>query len=68
MSEEKFVKDDLISRSNLYYGALKLEQEAMTKLMDLLDSGDLELIKVWSAVLCERTAFKFDVIDAPSVK
>lgn len=68
MPQEKFVKDDCISRTSLYNLALGLEQEAMSMLKSLFENGDLEKIKIWSAVLIERTAFKFNVIDAPTVK
>lgn len=61
---------DLIAREPLYEQAVKLEAEALkyvSKLRERDGKEPSEDWKIWSAILAERTAFKFDIMDAPSV-
>lgn len=56
-------ENDLISRQALYDKCVKLEQEAL-KIVLTVDDKTEKLI--WNAVLTERSAFKFSVMDAPA--
>ena len=60
--------DDLISRELLYNKAVKLEKEAQERVTELSHRGTFGDFRIWSAILTERTAFKFDVQDAPSAE
>lgn len=63
---------DLISRKALYDKAVTLETEAMEAVETLkksderTDNGINVNWAIWQAILTERTAFKFDIFDAPS--
>jgi len=64
---------DLIERKPLYERAVRLEAEALDEASKLIERervGEVtsEDWRIWSAVLAERTAFKHDVIDAPSAE
>lgn len=66
--------DDLISRQKLIDEIIKLETSALDYIHGLI-KGDgcdgrnvREEYKVWTAVRAERTAFKHEVMDAPSVQ
>ncbi|MBR3229794.1 MAG: hypothetical protein IKF91_03095 [Bacilli bacterium] len=56
-------ENDLISRRALYDKCVELEQEAL-KMVQTADDKTEKLI--WNAVLVERSAFKFSVMDAPA--
>ena len=56
-------ENDLISRRALYEKCVKLEQEALKM---VLDTDDKTENLIWNAVLTERSAFKFSVMDAPA--
>ena len=56
-------ENDLISRRALYDKYVELEQEAL-KIVQTADNKTEKLI--WNAVLAERSAFKFSVMDAPA--
>ena len=60
----------LIDRQALYERAATLEAQALDYVGKLIEQdGDETSTKwrIWSAILAERTAFKHDVYDAPSV-
>ena len=63
--EENIMKEnnenDLISRRALYEKCVELEQEALK--MVLTTDDETERL-IWNAVLTERSAFKFSVMDA----
>ena len=65
--EENIMKEnnenDLISRRTLYEKCVELEQEALK--MVLTTDDKIEKL-IWNAVLTERSAFKFSVMDAPA--
>lgn len=56
-------ENDLISRQKLYDKYVELEQEAL-KTVQTVDDKTEKLI--WNAILAERSAFKFSVVDAPA--
>ena len=55
----------LIDFEPLYKRAVELEEQSMSYLRDKGVAD--EDFRVWSAVLAERTAFKHDIMDAPTV-
>ena len=55
----------LIDADALYEKFLRLESEAMSALQTT-SVGSVDGIK-WSAILTERTGYKFDIVDAPTV-
>lgn len=55
----------LIDGDALYEKFLRLESEAMSAL-HTTSAGSVDGIK-WSAILTERTDYKFDIVDAPTV-
>lgn len=59
--------EELISKKDLYDKAVKLEQEAIDYMTNLAHSGNNEEFLRMNAVKLERTAFKFDVFDAPVI-
>ena len=64
------MNDDLISRRALYERAATLEAQALDYVGKLIERDGEETSvewRIWSAILTERTAFKHDVYDAPSV-
>lgn len=64
------MSDDLISRRALYERAATLEAQALDYVGKLIERDGEETSvewRIWSAILTERTAFKHDVYDAPSV-
>lgn len=64
------MSDDLISRRALYDKAATLEAQALDYVGKLIERDGEETSvewRIWSAILTERTAFKHDVYDAPSV-
>lgn len=59
---------DLIDRRALYEKAAALESEALRMVQKYMHSEDpacVEQWKKWSVILHERTAFRYDVFDAP---
>jgi hypothetical protein len=58
---------DLISREYLYEKTAKWESQALHEVEKYHPKEDRDKWLWWSAVLKERTAFKYDVVDAPSV-
>ena len=61
----------LIDADALYERACRLEAQALDYVGKLIKrDGDKFSVewKIWSAVLTERTAFKHDVFDAPTVE
>lgn len=57
---------DLISRKYLYEKTAEWEAQALHEVEKHHPEEDRDKWLWWSAVLKERTAFKFDVADAPS--
>ena len=53
----------LVDGEALYKKSVELEQQAMS----YVKARDGEEWKMWAAILTERTAFKFDVVDAPTI-
>lgn len=59
----------LINREALYEKACDLEAQALAYVGKIAnDETKIEEWKIWSAILVERTAFKHDIFDAPSVQ
>jgi len=56
---------DLIDRNKLYKKTAEWEAQALHMVVTMHD--EVPEWKRWSAVLTERSAFKFDVADAPTV-
>lgn len=60
---------NLINREALYEKACDLEAQALAYVGKIAnDETKIEEWKIWSAILVERTAFKHDIFDAPSVQ
>ena len=59
--------DDLISRQALYEKTAEWEAQALHMVEKTMNHEDRTEWKKWSAILQERSAFKFDIADAPSV-
>ena len=60
----------LIDADALYERACNLEAQALDYVEKLIErDGDEVSVewKIWSAILTERTAFKHDVFDAPTI-
>lgn len=58
----------LINREALYEKACDLEAQALSYVGKIVnDESKIEEWKIWSAILAERTAFKQDVFDAPTI-
>ena len=58
----------LVDADNLYEKACDLEAQALSYVGKIgNDESKIEEWKIWSAILTERTAFKHDVYDAPTV-
>lgn len=64
---ELISKEDLISKDDLYTKIVGFEKEAMEKTIRLAQTDDTEEWKRWNTILNERTAFKYDVMDAPVI-
>ena len=58
---------ELISKDDLYTKIVEFEKEAMKETIRLAQTDDVEEWKRWNTILNERTAFKYDVIDAPVI-
>ena len=58
--------DDLVSRKSLYDKFAKLEADAIKKLQDPYIWNDKLRFAVWSAILSERSAYKYDIMDEPA--
>lgn len=59
----------LINREVLYEKACDLEAQALAYVGKIVnDETKIEEWKIWSAILVERTAFKHDVYDAPTIE
>ena len=57
---------DYIERNALYEKTAELEDLASQMVEQTVTDGDLTEWRKWSAILAERSAFKFDVADAPA--
>ena len=60
----------LIDADALYERAITLEAQALAYVGKLIErDGDEPSVewKMWSAILAERTAFKHDLMDAPTI-
>lgn len=58
---------DLIDREKLYEQTANWEAQALDQTLRYRPEEDRDEWRWWSAVLKERSAFKFDVADAPTV-
>ena len=52
----------------LWEKACRLEADAMNRFRQIDAVKDIEEWKIWNAILLERTAFKYDIFDAPTIK
>ena len=59
--------EELISKKDLHDKIVKLELSALEQMKILAKLGNTEEYNKMNAVLMERTAFKFDVVDAPVI-
>lgn len=58
-----------IDADPLYEKACRLEAQALNHIDKIIhDEERTEEWKIWSAILTERTAFKHDVFDAPTIE
>lgn len=58
-----------IDADALYERACELEAQALAYVGKIInDETKVEEWKIWSAILAERTAFKHDVFDAPTIE
>ena len=62
------MSDDLISRQALYEKTAEWEAQALHMVEKTMNDEDLTEWRKWSIILKERSAFKFDIADAPSVE
>ena len=60
-------KMKLIDKNSLYEQFSDLETVALEQVEKHMNDEDLSKWKLWSAILKERTAYKFDIADAPVV-
>ncbi len=58
---------DLIDRNALYEKTAEWEATALHMVEKTINDEDTAKWKRWSAILTERSAFKFDVADAPTI-
>lgn len=58
---------DLIDKNKLYEKVAKWEAQALEQASKLAQTDNIEEWRRWYTILNERTAFKFDVIDAPVI-
>jgi len=58
---------DLIDRNKLYEKTAEWEAQALHMVEVTMNDEDTTEWKRWSTVLTERSAFKYDVADAPTV-
>ena len=59
----------VIDADPLYEKACRLEAQALNHIEKIMhDEERTEEWKIWSAILAERTAFKHDVFDAPTIE
>lgn len=58
---------DLIDRNKLYEETAEWEAQALHMVEVTMNDEDTTEWRKWSTVLTERSAFKFDVADAPTV-
>lgn len=58
---------NLISRIDLYKKVVEWEEQAFLMVTLHQSDDDKAEWRKWSTILTERTAFKFDVADAPAV-
>ena len=59
--------EELISKKDLYDKIVKLELSALEQMKTLAKLENTEEYNKMNAVLMERTAFKYDVVDAPVI-
>lgn len=58
---------DLIERNKLYEKTAEWEAQALHMVEVTMNDEDTTEWRKWSTVLTERSAFKFDVADAPTI-
>ena len=58
---------DLIDRNKLYEKTAEWEAQALHMVEATMHDEDTSEWRKWSTVLTERSAFKFDVADAPTI-
>lgn len=58
---------DLIDRNKLYEKTAEWEAQALHMVEVTMNDEDTTEWRKWSTVLAERSAFKFDVADAPAI-
>lgn len=58
---------ELIDKNALYEKIAKLEAQALEKASTLARAGNMEEWRKWNTILNERTAFKYDVVDTPTI-
>lgn len=59
----------MIDADALYERACELEAQALSYVGKIVsDETKTEEWRIWSAILAERTAFKHDVFDAPTIE
>lgn len=58
---------DLIDRNALYEKTAEWEASALHMIEKTINDEDTTEWRKWSAILTERSAFKFDVADAPTI-
>ena len=59
---------ELIDKNALYKQFVELEAAAWKRVEKHMNDGDMDALKLWTAILNERTAYKHDVADAPAVE
>lgn len=57
----------LINADDLYEKTAKWEAEAFAQVQIHMHDEDLTEWKKWSIILTERSAFKYDIADAPTI-
>lgn len=58
---------DLIDRNKLYEKTAEWEAQALHMVEVTMNDEDVTEWRKWSTVLTERSAFKFDIADAPTI-
>ena len=58
----------LIDANELYEKTAEWEAKALHAVEVTMNDKDETEWRKWSAILCERSAFKFDIADAPTVE
>lgn len=58
----------LINADELYEQTAKWEQHAMEQVAKYSPADNRDLWRWWNAILMERTSFKHDIMDAPTIE